>query len=505
MSLNDLNDPNSVRKALAEYKEIGQAEFLNKYGFGKSRDYFIRFKGETFDSKAIVGAAHGYQTGTPLTAKDFSGGERTVKKKLEKLGFEIRSVGVSLDAAPNTKGDIRNLFLELAEGWPSYYQGKKTDKTNPTHKIITKALPDCLKNLSPDTGVLQFHGSAGQGNLTPAPWIAVFHTEITTTAREEFYIVYLFSLDLSSLVLEIGLGVTQFENRYGRNEKMLGECSAAADVIRASADILKEKALSQTVQSRLNIGPINLLAGMQSRLHQAYERCAIYYLQYDMQNLPAISSLEHDYKEFLSLYVSMADSIIVPSVSDLSWDSASPNKLETEIELTNFLPLVRKNKTSKVVNKNTPITRRNSRKAHKVGLEAEQFVFEYEKKKLIELELLELADQVIWHRDYAKDRTPGWDITSYLNNGKKTLIVVKGTEGKSISSLNLTVKEWNKARDANLREYYYIYLVYNALTKPKIQVIHNPAEWVERGRLEFQPSEFELSLYDNAQQKLSFS
>ena len=62
-----------------------------------------------------------------------------------------------------------------------------------------------------------------------------------------------------------------------------------------------------------------------------------------------------------------------------------------------------------------------------------------------------------------------------------------------------------KARDPDLREYYYIYLVYNALTKPKIQVIHNPAEWVERGRLEIQTSEFELSLYDNAQQKLSFS
>ena len=138
-------------------------------------------------------------------------------------------------------------------------------------------------------------------------------------------------------------------------------------------------------------------------------------------------------------------------------------------------------------------------------MEEEHLVFEYEKKKLIELELLELADQVIWHRDYAKDRTPGWDITSYLNNGEKKLIEVKGTEGKSISSLNLTVKEWNKARDANLREYYYIYLVYNALTKPKIQVIHNPAEWVERGRLEIQTSEFELSLYDNAQQKLSFS
>ena len=69
----------------------------------------------------------------------------------------------------------------------------------------------------------------------------------------------------------------------------------------------------------------------------------------------------------------------------------------------------------------------------------------------------------------------------------------------------MLVNEWNKAQDPVLKEYYYIYLVYNALTKPKIEVIHDPAKWVEQGKLEIQTSEFELSLYDNAQEELAFS
>lgn len=43
-----------------------------------------------YDSKAIAGAAHGYQFGSSLTARDFSGGEATVAAKLTELGFEVR-------------------------------------------------------------------------------------------------------------------------------------------------------------------------------------------------------------------------------------------------------------------------------------------------------------------------------------------------------------------------------------------------------------------------------
>jgi hypothetical protein len=94
MPITDLRNRDAVIAALAEFDSLGQTAFLKKYGFGKSREYqiFDPATGKLYDSKAIVGAAYGYafpEQG-PLSAADFSGGEATVQKVLQKLGFEVR-------------------------------------------------------------------------------------------------------------------------------------------------------------------------------------------------------------------------------------------------------------------------------------------------------------------------------------------------------------------------------------------------------------------------------
>jgi hypothetical protein len=61
MALSDLNDPEVVRKAVAEFDRIGREAFLAKYDFGKARDYFLAHGGGRYDSKAIIGAAYSYQ------------------------------------------------------------------------------------------------------------------------------------------------------------------------------------------------------------------------------------------------------------------------------------------------------------------------------------------------------------------------------------------------------------------------------------------------------------
>jgi 5-methylcytosine-specific restriction protein A len=87
MALADLT-ASSVNQAIEEFKQLKRKAFLKKYGFGQARGYMLAQDGVAFDSKAIAGAAHGYLPGQqPLTAKAFSGGEATVKKKLEDLGF----------------------------------------------------------------------------------------------------------------------------------------------------------------------------------------------------------------------------------------------------------------------------------------------------------------------------------------------------------------------------------------------------------------------------------
>jgi len=95
--LSRLRSPAAVQAALDEFARLGRTAFLERYGFGKSRDYVVRnpVTGELCDSKAVVGAAYGHQFPDegPLKPVDFSGGEATVVPKLQSLGFEVVKVG----------------------------------------------------------------------------------------------------------------------------------------------------------------------------------------------------------------------------------------------------------------------------------------------------------------------------------------------------------------------------------------------------------------------------
>ena len=93
MSFSDPISRQAVLAAILEYDRVGRGGFLRTNGYGEARIYFLIFCGKPYDSKAIIGVAHGYeypQLG-PLRASDFSGGNATVKRKLEKLGFEVLS------------------------------------------------------------------------------------------------------------------------------------------------------------------------------------------------------------------------------------------------------------------------------------------------------------------------------------------------------------------------------------------------------------------------------
>jgi hypothetical protein len=95
--LSRLQSPAAVQAALDEFHSLGRTGFLERYGFGKSRDFLVRnpLTGELCDSKAIVGAAFGFQYPIegPLKPADFSGGEATVVPKLQALGFEVVRIG----------------------------------------------------------------------------------------------------------------------------------------------------------------------------------------------------------------------------------------------------------------------------------------------------------------------------------------------------------------------------------------------------------------------------
>jgi hypothetical protein len=91
MKYGELTDRNAVLQAMREFDKLGREEFLIKCVFKQAKNYFVESNGKLYDSKAIVGAAFGYQFSKsgPLKPEDFSGGKRTVAPKLESLGFKV--------------------------------------------------------------------------------------------------------------------------------------------------------------------------------------------------------------------------------------------------------------------------------------------------------------------------------------------------------------------------------------------------------------------------------
>lgn len=90
MALSDLTRE-AVLRAILEHDAIGRDAFHTRYGYRNARAYVLVHEGRRYSSKAIAGAGHGFlaEASAPLRASEFSGGERTVARKLEQLGFEV--------------------------------------------------------------------------------------------------------------------------------------------------------------------------------------------------------------------------------------------------------------------------------------------------------------------------------------------------------------------------------------------------------------------------------
>jgi uncharacterized protein with ParB-like and HNH nuclease domain len=119
MGLRDITRA-AVLAAIEEYDQLGQDEFLVKYGFDRARSYLLVYDGKAYDSKAIVGVAHRFVSGQrALAARDFSGGEATVGQLLRRLGFTVQ-VGDLTAGRPVSL--LTKLNVYRSEGLPALYQ-----------------------------------------------------------------------------------------------------------------------------------------------------------------------------------------------------------------------------------------------------------------------------------------------------------------------------------------------------------------------------------------------
>ena len=124
-----------VLKAVAEFDRLGRDAFLERYGFGRAREYLLVVEGREYDSKAIWGAAHQYvEGGRALRSEEFSGGQAAAAGELQKLGFEVSSPARN----PDWTWDEHVLALELYMTDREHLPGKTSPKVIALSELLNR-------------------------------------------------------------------------------------------------------------------------------------------------------------------------------------------------------------------------------------------------------------------------------------------------------------------------------------------------------------------------------
>jgi hypothetical protein len=387
---------------------------------------------------------------------------------------------------------IRNLIGEIAQEWPKYKALVETKKSERAYDLVVNKFPKQLESIAENTDYLICCGSTGRGRITAAPWIATFDKRITDTATSGYYIVYLFSIDLKRLYLEFGFGATQFKTHFKKKTERYKKIRSAAKELQDRHEKKLLPIFKEALHGYTSREPIDLAASSSEGLHEAYEQSSIYSVEYLISNLPPENHLVNDYNAFLNLYKEIVIDPSSPSMEELFENEADPVKTKERSPITVFIPLPAKKK--KRSSSGASSKRRYSKESIKVGNAGEEAVLKSEKDKLRKAGLNHLVEKLV--HESAEGNTPGWDITSFDENGEKIFIEVKSTTGKTITSVDLTENEWKAASNPENRENYYLYLVTEALNtdSPPIQILENPYDWVNSGKLGIRPTVHELSL-----------
>jgi hypothetical protein len=391
--------------------------------------------------------------------------------------------------------DLRDMFAEVAAGWNSYASLKTVSKSHPIHGLVTREIPMKLRSLTGYDTRYKSIGSDGQGNITTTPWAATLDLEVTDTAQEGYYLVYLISADLKKLVLSVAFGATAFEAKFGSGKKLYVALADAVRGIRSSSSNWLTK-MNISVSARTSSSTPALDVFGNSSSLKAYEECSIYHVSYDLQNLPPESTLTSDHLALLGLYRFMTGSLLLPEPEAFVIDQVDAGTLSIE-NVKDFVPRSFSKRNSAGVGGALYEKPRRSKNADAIGKIGEEQVFRWEKERLSKEARPDLAEKVIWHREDPDNRTPGWDITSYEIDGSEIFIEVKSSNQKVIKDVELTPKEWIKATENSGNGKYRIYLLSSALTKPTLEIVIDPHILVSQAKFSLSVSSYQLRLGSN--------
>lgn len=190
--------------------------------------------------------------------------------------------------------NIRSFLEQILNGYLNATK-QSFNKKHPMFKLIEYEFKDYLNKITSSSDFYISDASAGHGGWTNLPWVAVFNKEITNSAQEGFYPVYLFSKDMKIAYLSLNQGTKKLRDKLGFADAK-SELELKASKFRNK---LKSRSIITEFDENIDLRADNSYSG------RLYEAGNIYAKKYDADNLPSEEKLESDLKEVLELYNSL--------------------------------------------------------------------------------------------------------------------------------------------------------------------------------------------------------
>ncbi|MCS0187468.1 DUF3578 domain-containing protein [Vibrio alginolyticus] len=392
---------------------------------------------------------------------------------------------------------MKELIQELALLWPEYLSNKTEDRNERAYQLIYDDLPKVLKFWNKGKDYLTEKSSGGTGNVTAGPWFATFDKRITEQPQKGYYLVYLFSVDMKKIVLELGFATKQFKDFYGDSRDGRQVMRQSAVRMQDSVQKTLESSLDNKFIQKLNKGESDLstFGNNKYKLQIGYEKASIFNISYNIDKLND-EELKDDYLRFIQLYqeiVVSRDSLDMDTLFDAS---ISIDSITKSMKLPKARPFVLRAPPSSERTVYGASKKRSDSPAEstkKIGDLGESIVMSYEYRKLIDAGLPQLAEQIV--HEEAENKRPGWDISSFDESGKPIQIEVKASKAKGVKRVIITENELNAAKLYG--DSYHIYLVsgLSGNKPPEIEVIKNPAEALTKENFQLKPVSYDLKLY----------
>lgn len=166
----------------------------------------------------------------------------------------------------------------------NYLQAKTEPfKEHELGKLVRRDIPD---NIYKQTGLNKdnylIRGSVGQGNWAYVPWVAVMNKEITTSTQRGYYLVYLFTEDMSKVYLAFAQGVTE---------------TPSEEMKRINKDIREKIEVKES-----NIFKNNDFHLGNSKFARDYKKSTAMHIPYSVDDFPSEEQLLNDLKLMVKYY-----------------------------------------------------------------------------------------------------------------------------------------------------------------------------------------------------------